>query len=566
MINLVINRVSLSLIFTVCLSIQLLAQKQNALGTFTKAEVKADSYYATKEPVSPASKFVYAYADMKGYIKVNGKIITLNHQGGEDSDTSTSSLLSTDDFKYSLYVEYKWKKEERLNPNKKLEERYEIKVGDDVLFTGKLFRLLTDEEKKEAQKEQEKSNAIIDRNILDQVLQGITIGLREIPKTKGAYDGFNSDYKILRGGLSPSSIIDEPEFITFQSYIFKAKPADALKAQNEFLQLKKELAPYGDTLVHKFKNQTTTTFFYNSGLNAIEVELQRENISATEVTLVFRISYDKKSQFTGKQLIRPVILDSLMKKVNNAADVVKEKTKTENGEDFYSVKKPYDLLLPTGVSFVTVNKTKVGFCGNPKTNSRLGVYRFVYEIKKYMFEKYKVSPVLKRGMSTTVPHELVFSKFLKEAPGVQLSVKYYSDGAGGGVFFKLSNTLTQPEYAKLTAIGTTAATPVSNTMPEKKPPMLIAMRTNGLYGFIDINNGSKMVIPAAYRWANEFSEGLAAVSKDGEKWGFIDEAGNEVIPFKYISATSFKNGKAMVEEGDLLESRKYYIDKKGRAL
>ena len=43
----------------------------------------------------------------------------------------------------------------------------------------------------------------------------------------------------------------------------------------------------------------------------------------------------------------------------------------------------------------------------------------------------------------------------------------------------------------------------------------------------------------------EYSEGLAAVMKDG-KWGMIDHDGNVVIPFKYQGLTSFSQGRCAV--------------------
>ncbi|GHT13140.1 hypothetical protein FACS1894170_08790 [Planctomycetales bacterium] len=46
----------------------------------------------------------------------------------------------------------------------------------------------------------------------------------------------------------------------------------------------------------------------------------------------------------------------------------------------------------------------------------------------------------------------------------------------------------------------------------------------------------------------------------GNKWGFIDTNGNEVIPLKYDVAERFLEGLAVVELGD----RRYLIDKTGK--
>jgi len=79
---------------------------------------------------------------------------------------------------------------------------------------------------------------------------------------------------------------------------------------------------------------------------------------------------------------------------------------------------------------------------------------------------------------------------------------------------------------------------------------------SGKYGF-KASNG-KVIIPAKYDMALEFSNGLAAVNyglkkdEDGEtiedgKWGFIDKIGNEVIKFKYDLVKDFdKFGFAIV--------------------
>lgn len=70
---------------------------------------------------------------------------------------------------------------------------------------------------------------------------------------------------------------------------------------------------------------------------------------------------------------------------------------------------------------------------------------------------------------------------------------------------------------------------------------------SGPCGFIDKDREQLVVIPFIYERANEFSEGLAAVKKFNEKWGFIDTNGSEFIPFIYEYAESFKNGNAVVK-------------------
>lgn len=55
----------------------------------------------------------------------------------------------------------------------------------------------------------------------------------------------------------------------------------------------------------------------------------------------------------------------------------------------------------------------------------------------------------------------------------------------------------------------------------------------------------EVAIQPQYEDAAAFSDGLAAVKKDG-KWGYIDEDGNTVIPFEYDFACDFSEGYAVV--------------------
>ncbi|HNF37394.1 MAG TPA: WG repeat-containing protein, partial [Chitinophagaceae bacterium] len=67
---------------------------------------------------------------------------------------------------------------------------------------------------------------------------------------------------------------------------------------------------------------------------------------------------------------------------------------------------------------------------------------------------------------------------------------------------------------------------------------------NFAYGFID--KTGKEIIPFEFEIAEEFSEGLAAVKKNG-KYGFINKEGKEVIAFKYDGVISgFRNKVAKV--------------------
>jgi hypothetical protein len=90
---------------------------------------------------------------------------------------------------------------------------------------------------------------------------------------------------------------------------------------------------------------------------------------------------------------------------------------------------------------------------------------------------------------------------------------------------------------------------------------LLAINTNSGWGYID--RDGKVAIPAnpSYRYATEFSEGLASVTI-GDESTYINEAGETVIPpFACKLAGPFKGGLARVQ----VEPNTWgYIDKTGK--
>jgi len=83
--------------------------------------------------------------------------------------------------------------------------------------------------------------------------------------------------------------------------------------------------------------------------------------------------------------------------------------------------------------------------------------------------------------------------------------------------------------------------------------------SNNKWGYID--EKGKEVIPFKYDDAKNFSEGLAAIKHNG-KWGFIDNRGLEIISCKYDITTPFFEGLAQVKLND-----KYgCIDKTGKTV
>ena len=61
-----------------------------------------------------------------------------------------------------------------------------------------------------------------------------------------------------------------------------------------------------------------------------------------------------------------------------------------------------------------------------------------------------------------------------------------------------------------------------------------------------INTSGKRITSTLYEQAADFSDGLAAVSRDGKLWGYLDKTGKEVIPCRYLEAESFSEGLAKV--------------------
>ena len=92
----------------------------------------------------------------------------------------------------------------------------------------------------------------------------------------------------------------------------------------------------------------------------------------------------------------------------------------------------------------------------------------------------------------------------------------------------------------------------------------VGFGTYGLHGTGDHKTGyidktGKLVIPATFRDAAPFYEGLALVYDDNGNYGFIDKTGKVVVPLKYDYAGSFSEGLA----GVFLDGKYGFIDKSG---
>lgn len=86
------------------------------------------------------------------------------------------------------------------------------------------------------------------------------------------------------------------------------------------------------------------------------------------------------------------------------------------------------------------------------------------------------------------------------------------------------------------------------------------------YGYAD--DKGNVAIKPTYEKAESFSEGLAAVMTDDQKWGFINATGKMVIPATYrLKPGRFKEGLAAVRIGDNESDYEMtYIDKNGKRM
>lgn len=115
--------------------------------------------------------------------------------------------------------------------------------------------------------------------------------------------------------------------------------------------------------------------------------------------------------------------------------------------------------------------------------------------------------------------------------------------------------------------GQTQSTP-ETPLKQKTCGGLWPVEQNNKWGYID--NTGRLIVPFKFDYAADFSEGLAAVSIKG-KTGYIDKTGKFVIPPQFITGFSFCDGLAIVVirrfAKDNYQMNQYiYIDRSGQVV
>ncbi len=83
------------------------------------------------------------------------------------------------------------------------------------------------------------------------------------------------------------------------------------------------------------------------------------------------------------------------------------------------------------------------------------------------------------------------------------------------------------------------------------------------YGYVYINTSGKVAIDCLFDDACLFRNGMARV-RIGLYYGYIDKTGNLTIPVEYSTVSNFSEGYAVVRYGNIVLKRVRYIDKEGR--
>ena len=85
---------------------------------------------------------------------------------------------------------------------------------------------------------------------------------------------------------------------------------------------------------------------------------------------------------------------------------------------------------------------------------------------------------------------------------------------------------------------------------------------NGQYCIIDENDNLITWLDSHYHDVRSFRNGYATMKDQSDKWGAIDNKGNEVIPCQYDSLVIFYDGVAKVKAN----GKEFKIDTSGKVV
>jgi hypothetical protein len=95
---------------------------------------------------------------------------------------------------------------------------------------------------------------------------------------------------------------------------------------------------------------------------------------------------------------------------------------------------------------------------------------------------------------------------------------------------------------------------------------LVAVRVQDAWGFVDLEG--RPVLPLAYRWAGDFSGGLAPAADATGRCGYVDRTGAFAIPAAWRRCDPFSEGLARVDAapGPDDAERWVFVDRSGKVV
>jgi hypothetical protein len=210
----------------------------------------------------------------------------------------------------------------------------------------------------------------------------------------------------------------------------------------------------------------------------------------------------------------------------------------KNNEGEIIIKPLYDYVYDFAVGMLAVNIG--GQIYDESANADGGKWGFCdYAGKKITPLKYDNAMPLRKSTDNTLVVVNIGCKSSKDNP--------YCVGGKWGLIDKTGKEIVPLMYNQIYAEVLAHETQVA------------LVKRNGKYGYLDCITGLE-ITPIKYDEGNLFRWFSEAKVRVGNKWGFVDKTGKEIIPLIYDEASFFENEKSKVKLGD----REFYIDKTGK--